>query len=260
VAEEEILLERRGAVAVVTLNRPEKLNAFHRRSNALLMRYLQELGQDEEVRAVVLTGAGRGFCSGADLTRDTDPTVPPYVWTPPQGYDLVPPAIQQCPKVVIGAINGVTAGAGVAFALACDLRIASTAASFAPLQLQRAINADYGLSYLLGRTVGTQRALEILTRGEPVGAEEALALGLVLELTPPERLMERALEWAERMARQPTVALSITKHSLHFGMSNSLAETARLESWGNGRITQTADFQEAMAAFRERRKPEFTGR
>jgi 2-(1,2-epoxy-1,2-dihydrophenyl)acetyl-CoA isomerase len=257
---DEILLERRGAIAILTLNRPEKLNAFHTRSNALFLRYLKDVGEDQEVRAVVLTGAGRAFCSGADLTRSTDPTIPPHLWQPPLGHDLPPPSIQQCPKVVIGAINGIAAGAGVAFALACDLRIASTTASFAPLQLQRAINADYGLGYLLARAVGPQRALEILMRGEPVGAEEALALGLVLELAPPEQLLERALAWAEKVARQPTVALSISKQSLHYAMSHSLAETAALESWGNDRITQTEDFQEAMKAFVEKRKPSFVGR
>src|SRR5581483_8400599 len=114
------------------------------------------------------------------------------------------------------------------------------------LQLQRAINADYGLGYFLGRTVGPQRALEILMRGEPIGAEEALALRLVLELAPPEQLMERALAWAEKVARQATVALSISKQSIHYGMSHSLAETAALESWGNGRVNQTEDFKEGM--------------
>lgn len=260
-SEAEILFEQRGSVAILTMNRPDRLNSFHKRSNATLLAYLQRCSDDDTIRAVVLTGAGRAFCSGADLTaRQKDPTIPQSAWQPPRGYDLVPAAIQACAKVVVGAINGLAAGAGVAFALACDFRVAAETATLAPLQLQRAINIDYGLGYLLARAVGPARALDLITREEPVSAAEALALGLYQEVVAPEAVLDRALAWAERFARQPTVALAISKHTLHYGMAHSLAETIALESWGNAQVTKTADFAEGIAAFVERRKPVFTGR
>ena len=228
-----VLLQRDGAVVTLTLNRPTKLNAFDPPMRRALISKFRQLGADPDVGAIILTGAGRGFCSGADLAFvDTIKTAAPP-WQVPAGQDLLPAIIQRCPKIVIAAINGVAAGAGMSIALACDIRIASTAASLAFVFVPRGINPDYGISYQLARSVGPQRALDLLTRDGKVSATEALSLGLFLEVAHPEDLMKRAAEWATRMAKLPPVALSIAKHTLHAAMTLTLEQTATLEAWGN---------------------------
>ncbi len=233
VSTDAVLLRRDGNVATLTLNRPEKLNAFDPPMRALLVAHIKQLGADPDIGAIILTGAGRGFCSGADLAFvETLKSAPP-TWQVPAGQDLLPSVIQRCPKIVIAAINGVAAGAGLSIALACDIRIASTLASLAFVFVPRGINPDYGISYQLARTVGTQRALDLLTREGKVSAEEAVTLGLFLETVAPEQLMARAGEWATRMAKLPSVALSIAKHTVHAAMTLTLEQTATLEAWGN---------------------------
>jgi 2-(1,2-epoxy-1,2-dihydrophenyl)acetyl-CoA isomerase len=230
---DSILLHRDGGIVTLTLNRPDKLNAFDPPMRLALAAHIQQLGADPTVGAIILTGAGRGFCSGADLAFvETLKNAPPP-WQVPAGQDLLPAIIQRCPKIVICAINGVAAGAGLSIALACDIRIASTAASFAFVFVPRGINPDYGISYQLARSVGPQRALDLLTRDGKVSAEEALLLGLVLETVPPEELAARAIAWATRMAKLPSVALSIAKHTVHAAMTLTLEQTATLEAWGN---------------------------
>lgn len=263
-----ITYERRGQVAVLTLNRPDRLNALSAAMRAEVDRALQSARADDEVRALVVTGAGRGFCSGVDLTGDTplatgreaeglpqDERIDELGWVGRwalmwRGFD----------KPVVGAINGVAAGAGMSTALACDVRIGSGHARFKTVFVERAISPDSGLSFFLPRVVGYAAAADLLFTSRAVGAEEALALGLLNRLVGADELTDAAVAYAEEMAQWPPLAVRMAKRVLQHNMDVDLEAALRMESLGLAFARRAPnDAKESRAAFVEKRKGAYTG-
>jgi 2-(1,2-epoxy-1,2-dihydrophenyl)acetyl-CoA isomerase len=255
---EHVLLERRGAVAILTLNRPQRLNAFAAPTNRRLLALLDEIARDEQIRAVVLTGAGRGFCAGADLkalggadgARDAD-------WGSPRGMIDLPLRIRALPQPSVCALNGVAAGAGFGLALATDLRAASTTARLVAAQIQTAQVPDAGLTYILPRLLGTERAMRAALLAEPIEADQALALGLVGEVVAPDELLPRSIALAERLAALPRLATSLTRRAIYHALDSGLETALAFEYEALLAANRDPDVAEALRAFVEKRPPRF---
>lgn len=249
-------LDDRGVV-LATLDRPERMNAFDGPLRRSVRRLLDAVGADDAARVLVLTGAGRGFSSGADLTAEDRSPVPTAA------HD---PAFQWCvdllelPKPTIAAINGVAAGGGLGMALCCDVRIASTDARLLPVWLARAIHPDDLVTWTLPRLVGTGRALQWLYLAEDIPLDEARAAGLVQDVVAPGELLPTALALAHRLAAMPPMHLALTKQAVLRGFTREPWDAAVMESWGQAKAFASEDFREGVRAFRERRAPRFTGR
>lgn len=253
--------ERDGAVAVITLNRPDRYNAASAALSAALQAALERAGADAAVRAVVVTGAGPGFCAGADLSSFHEG------FTPGEGRDFIMqvygPLIHTLvtlPKPVIAAVNGTAAGVGAAVALACDLRVMADDAALFYAFINLGLGPDGGAGWLLARQVGYSRAFEIAVSGRPVPAERCLALGLCNRVVPAAALHDEALAWAHRLAEGPPVGLALTKAALHHALTHDLMDTLAFEADQQRRAFASEDLREGLAAFRERRPPRFTGR
>ena len=258
-----ILVERKGHVAVLTFNRPEVLNAFSEGMGKLMATRLQELNDDDDVRVVVFTGAGAGFCSGKDLKRANNLEKPaprsPYRMLNFHEHNIA--SIRTFAKPTIAAVNGVAVGAGLGVSLACDLRIASTEARFSAIFAKRGIPAQDAVAAFLPQIVGVPKALELLYTARMVGAQEALDIGLVGEVVPAERLMERALEVAEQIAAGPPLAMAMIKQVVYRGLGRSSDDQLALQILATyvNAANAADDIKEANAAFKERRPPRFKG-
>jgi 2-(1,2-epoxy-1,2-dihydrophenyl)acetyl-CoA isomerase len=253
----EVEVTRDGAVQTITLNRPEVFNAFNRALHAALREALKE-ARDPEVRAVVVTGAGRGFCAGQDLKEFGEAgdvgdslraTYHPNVL-----------AIRALEKPVIAAVNGACAGAGLSFACACDLRIASDAATFVPGFIGIGLVPDAGGTFFVNRLLGPSRAFEWMSSNRKLSAAEAHAWGLVSEVVEAEALAARAAELAAFYAALPTRAIGMTKRLFDHADTATLEEQLELEAQLQAAATQGEDFKEGVTAFLEKRAPSFTGR
>ena len=253
-----ILKERQDGVLVLTLNRPEKLNAITGELLDALYAALKEGEEDREVRALLLTGAGRAFSAGQDLTEfgDRKPDYEAHL----RRYNRVVEALSGLEKPLVVAVNGVAAGAGMSLALWGDLRLAAVGASFTTAFVRIGLVPDSGLSFLLPRRVGLAKAQELLLLSPRLSAEEALALGLVHRVVPAEKLMEEALSLAKELAQGPTRAYALTKKLLLETYRLSLTEALALEAVLQGQAGQTQDHEEGVRAFREKRPPRFQGR
>jgi 2-(1,2-epoxy-1,2-dihydrophenyl)acetyl-CoA isomerase len=253
----EVEVTREGAVQTITLNRPEVFNAFNRALHAALREALKQ-ARDPEVRAVVVTGAGRGFCAGQDLKEFGEAgdvgdslraTYHPNVL-----------AVRALEKPVIAAVNGACAGAGLSFACACDFRIASDAASFVPGFIGIGLVPDAGGTFFINRLLGASRAFEWMSSNRKLSAAEALAWGLVSEVVGVDALAPRAAELAAFYAALPTRAIGMTKRLFDHAGSATLEEQLELEAQLQAAATQGDDFKEGVTAFLEKRAPNFTGR
>ena len=253
----EVETSRDGAVLTITLNRPDVLNAFNGDMHRALAAALKE-AREPEVRAVLITGAGRAFCVGQDLTefREAPGDIGGRLR---ETYHPNVLAIRNLEKPVIAAVNGAAAGAGLSFACACDLRLASDAASFIPAFINIGLIPDSGGSYFVTRVLGPARAFEWLVSGRRLTAAEAHAWGLVSEVVEGDGLPARAAEVAAELAALPTRGIGMTKrlieHALHASLEDQLAREAQLQA----AATQTDDFREGVAAFLEKRPPRFIG-
>jgi 2-(1,2-epoxy-1,2-dihydrophenyl)acetyl-CoA isomerase len=253
----DVVCSRDGAVLTITLSRPEVLNALTRAALGELAGALADAA-GADVRAVVLTGAGRGFCVGQDLRELTGGAdVGDLLRT---AYHPVVEAIRTLEKPVVAAINGPAAGAGLSLALACDVRIAAEEASLVPAFSGVGLVPDAGATYHLARLLGPARAFEWVASGRPLAAREALDRGLVSEVVPGERLAAVAAERAAALAAGPTRALGLTKRLLDAAPGAPLAEQLRREAVAQVEAAATADFAEGARAFLEKRPPRFTGR
>ena len=253
----EVETSHDGAVLTITLNRPDVLNAFNAAMHRELAAALKE-ARDGSVRAVVLTGAGRGFCVGQDLTefREAAGDIGSRL------RDTYHPnirAIRALEKPVIAAVNGVAAGAGVSFACACDIRLAVDGASFIPAFINIGLIPDSGGSYFVARILGPARAFEWLASGKKLTAAEAHAWGLVSEVVDGGNLIRRAGELAAQLAELPTRGIGMTKRLLDQAADASLEEQLEREAQLQAAATQTEDFKEGVAAFLEKRPPRFRG-
>ena len=254
----EVETTRDGGVLTITLNRPDVLNAFNAAMHAGLAAGL-EAARADEVRAVVVTGAGRGFCVGQDLTefREAPGDIGDRLRS---NYHPNILAIRALEKPVIAAVNGPAAGAGLSLACACDLRVASDAASFVPAFIAIGLVPDSGGSYFVRRLLGTARAFQWMTSNRKLSAAEAHAWGLVDEVVEADALAARAAEIAATYASQPTRGIAMTKQLFDHAENATLEEQLALEAELQTVATQTADFREGVAAFLEKREPRFEGK
>jgi 2-(1,2-epoxy-1,2-dihydrophenyl)acetyl-CoA isomerase len=253
----DVEVTREGSVLTITLNRPEVLNALNRSVHAGLFAAL-ERAQDPSVRAVVITGAGRGFCVGQDL-QEFSSGAGDVADSLRSTYHRNVLAIRSLQKPVLAAVNGAAAGAGLSLALACDARIAADTASFVPAFIKIGLVPDSGGTWLARRLLGTARAFEWLTTGRRLSAAEARDWGLVSEVVAADAFAERVHEVAELFAAMPTRAVWHTKRLLDAAELSSFAEQLELEAVTQGELTQTHDFREGVAAFLEKRDAAFTG-
>jgi 2-(1,2-epoxy-1,2-dihydrophenyl)acetyl-CoA isomerase len=253
----EVETRREGAVLTITLNRPDVLNAFNEEMHRALGAAL-EAARAGEVRAVVLTGAGRGFCVGQDL-REFREAPGDIGLRLRAGYHPNVLAIRALRKPVIAAVNGAAAGAGLSFACACDLRIAADSASFVPAFINLGLVPDSGGTYFVTRILGPARAFEWLTSGRKLSAEEAHAWGLVTEVVEEQHLGARAAELAAELAERPTLGIGMTKELIDRAVASSLEEQLEREADFQTRATETEDFREGVAAFLQKRPPKFRG-
>ncbi|MDQ3732602.1 MAG: enoyl-CoA hydratase-related protein [Actinomycetota bacterium] len=261
---ESVRVDRQGAVARITLHRPEAMNALDRNSKVALRDRLQEIGSDESVRAVVLTGAGeRAFCTGQDLKEHIgllQAGDPAPLTTVGEHYNPIALAIATMPKPVIAAVNGMAAGAGASLAFAADFRIAAARAVFLLAFARIGLSVDTGSSWTLPRLVGHAKATELAMLAEPLSAQDALAIGLVTEVVPDEDLMARAMELAQRLAEGPTVAYGAIKQALHFAASVDLPTALGREGELMASTGASQDHRDAVAAFVAKEKAIFHGR
>lgn len=253
----EVLTARDGDVLTITLNRPDVYNAFNRALHLSLRTALEDAA-DHAVRAVVVTGAGKGFCAGQDLREFAE--LPGSIGDAlEESYHPNVRLIRSLEKPVIAAINGPVAGAGLSFACACDVRIASDAASFVPGFAGIGLVPDAGGTWFLHRLLGFARAFEWMSSNRRLTAEEALTFGLVSEVVPAVSFEERVAEIAAAWAALPTRAVAMTKRLLESAHTAALEEQLALEAELQEAAMQTADFTEGVAAFLEKRPPSFTG-
>jgi 2-(1,2-epoxy-1,2-dihydrophenyl)acetyl-CoA isomerase len=263
-AYETILYEVAGGVGTITLNRPAVLNAINPQMIAELQQVLEAVREDGEVRAVVLTGAGRGFCSGADLRAR--PRVQPGEAAQAGGerlrrtYNPLILAIRTIEKPFIAAVNGVAAGAGCNLALACDIVLASEEARFGNVFVRIGLIPDCGGHFFLPRLVGFHKAAELMFTGDLIDAREAERLGLINRVLPAAELPRYSRDLAERLARGPTRAIGLCKRTLNVGLVADLATVLEAEAEGQGLASQTEDHWEGVQAFLEKRPAKFVGR
>jgi 2-(1,2-epoxy-1,2-dihydrophenyl)acetyl-CoA isomerase len=260
-----LCIERRGRIAILTLNRPDRLNALSVELREALTSACQELRDDDSVWAVVLTGAGRGFCSGVDLRtpradNETSPSrqerLDVYGWVGRQAMAVY----RTLDKPIIAAVNGVAAGAGMSLALACDMRVGSELTRFKTVFIERSLSPDSGLSFFLPRIVGYSRACDLIYTSRLVEAEEAYRIGLLDRLVPADALLEEAMALARSIASWPPVAMQAARRTLQQSMDSTLEEQLRHESFGLLLARRAPhDVQEARNSFLERRSPNFTG-
>jgi 2-(1,2-epoxy-1,2-dihydrophenyl)acetyl-CoA isomerase len=254
----EVETQTDGGVMTITLNRPEVLNAFDSAMHEAFRAAL-EAAQKPEVRAVVLTGAGRGFCVGQDLTefREAAGDIGERLRST---YNPNVLALRRLEKPVIAAVNGAAAGAGLSLACACDLRLAASSATFVPAFIGIGLVPDTGATYFVERLLGYSRAFEWLCSGRRLSAADAHAWGLVAEVVADGRLSARAAELAATLAALPTRALGMTKRLLERAALSSLDEQLELEAELQAEAARSEDFREGVKAFLEKREPRFTGR
>ena len=259
---ETLLVKKENGVATVTLNRPEVKNAMNLVMAEEMPQVMAQLGRDDEVRAVLLTGTGPAFCSGADLAP-REPGVgpgPTFVRDVLRRFNVMMLSILDIDKPVVCAVNGVAVGGGLALVLTCDIVIASEDAKFRAVYVHRGLVSDAGITFLLPRTVGLLKAKELIFTADTIDAREAERIGLVNKVVPADRLDEEAMAMASRLAAGATKAIGLSKTVIHRGLDMDMATTFEWEAWGQQICIQTEDAGEGLRAFLEKRAPNFKGR
>jgi 2-(1,2-epoxy-1,2-dihydrophenyl)acetyl-CoA isomerase len=258
-----ILFETADGYAVVTLNRPDRLNSFNPDMHARLRAAVDEAGRRDDVRCLLITGAGRGFCAGQDLSdrvMSADSAPPDLAVTIDTLYNPLVRALRGLEKPVLCAVNGVAAGAGANIALACDIVLAARSASFIQAFCKIGLIPDSGGTYFLPRLVGSARAMGLAMLGDKLPAEEAERIGLIWKCVDDARLMDEARGLAKHLATQPTRGLAAIKRALQASAHHTLDEQLDMERDVQRELGRTHDYREGVAAFIGKRKPEFKGR
>lgn len=254
-----ILTEQSGAIAIIRLNRPEKFNSFNREMSIALQDALDEAAINQNIRAVYITGEGKAFSAGQDLAEaidDSGPSIREIVYN---HYNPIINKIRSLEKPVICGVNGVAAGAGANIALACDIVLAARSASFIQAFSKIGLVPDSGGTFILPRLIGHQRASMLMMTGDKLSAEDALSWGLIGKLCDDDKLQEEAMAMATRLAAMPTLALGWTKRLLNESFTNTYSKQLEIEGQFQVAAAATDDYKEGVAAFLEKRKPEFKG-
>jgi 2-(1,2-epoxy-1,2-dihydrophenyl)acetyl-CoA isomerase len=258
-----VLVSFDSGVLQVTLNRPEKLNALNPEMHKLLRQALERAADEREVRALLLTGAGRAFCAGQDLSeRDVSPGAAPIDLSVSLGsyYNPLVRRMRELPKPVVCAVNGVAAGAGANLALACDIVVAARSSSFIQSFSRIGLVPDAGGTWFLPRLVGKARAMGLALLGEKLSAEQAVQWGLIWKVVDDARLADESLALARSLAEGPTKGFGLTKRAMHASSGNSLDAQLELERDLQREAGFSEDYREGVSAFKEKRQPRFKGK
>ena len=270
---QDIIYEIENMVATITLNRPERMNALTIRTYNEIDLAIKAADEDDDVRAVIITGAGRGFCSGDDVKEMPDPIDSVRIDWESGGHESIkskiPSRLKPLPlletlmnfeKPLIAAVNGAAVGWGMGLTLPCDFRYASENAKFGEVYILRGLMADFGGLLLLPRIVGLPKANELLLTGDIINADEAEKIGLVNKTVPHEELLPVAMAMAEKLASLPPVAVRMTKEGIRRGLDYNIAAMAEYQAFSNKALFNTEDFKEASTTLLDGRKPEYKGR
>ncbi|GAA3533002.1 2-(1,2-epoxy-1,2-dihydrophenyl)acetyl-CoA isomerase PaaG [Zobellella aerophila] len=260
---QHIECHREGAVGVLVLNRPAQLNSFNEAMHQEVAAVLKDWENNPEVRTILLTGNGRGFCAGQDLgdrAVNSGDEAPDLGRSIDHYYNPLIKRITGMPKPVICAVNGVAAGAGANIALACDIVIAARSASFIQAFCRLGLVPDSGGTWLLPRLIGRARALALTLRGDKVSAEQAREMGMIWQVVEDDRLQSEAMQQAQQLSRQPTYGLGLIKRAINSAADNSLNEQLELERDLQRLAGRSEDYREGVDAFLNKRTPEYRGR
>ena len=258
-AEATALLTLDGPVATITMNRPAAYNSFNKDMAMTVQAHLDTCHENSAIRAVVLTGAGKAFCAGQDLVEVKDLDDEALLKIVESYYNKIVRQIRALPKPVIAAVNGVAAGAGANIALACDVVVASEKASFIQAFSKIGLIPDSGGTYTLPRLIGLQRASAIVMLGEKVSAHDAEAMGMIYKAVALDDFQDTVAQLSKQLGHMPTKGLAYTKALLNQTFQNSLDEQLDLEGHYQQKAGRTSDYKEGVAAFVEKRAPQFTG-
>lgn len=254
-----ILFHIQDNIAVIVLNRPEKLNAFNREMALLLQDTLDECATSKEVHCIYLTGSGKSFCAGQDLGEVVDPNGPGMPRILAEHYNPIVKRLRNIPKPVLAAVNGVAAGAGANIALACDIVVASGSASFIQAFAKIGLIPDSGGTFHLPRLVGLQRAVALMMLGDKVSAADAHQMGMIYKVFGDDVFEQESKKMATTLSRLPSRALAYIKQALNQSHTNDLNTQLQLEDELQQKAAATKDFNEGIQAFLEKRSPNFTG-
>jgi 2-(1,2-epoxy-1,2-dihydrophenyl)acetyl-CoA isomerase len=259
-----LLYDVEDGIATLTLNRPERLNALGDTLREDLHDAVTRAAEDSDVRVLIVTGAGKGFCAGGDVKAMSENKARgasrPLMEKVAPGRDRTVLALRDAPKPVIAAVNGAAAGAGMNLALACDMRLASAAAKFAQAFVKRGLHPDWGGTYFLPRVVGAAKACELIFTGEIIDAQEALRLGIVSAVHAPEALMPAARALARKIADGPPIAIRLAKRAIYHSLECDLRQALEFETYAQNICFETEDAGEGISAFVQKRPPAFRGR
>lgn len=254
-----IIFETRDQVGCITLNRPEKLNAFNRDMALLFQEKLDECKTSKNIRAVYITGSGKGFSAGQDLAEVLDPGGPGMKKILSEHYNPIVSRIRKLDKPVVCAVNGVAAGAGANIAFCCDIVVAAQSASFIQAFSKIGLIPDSGGTHTLPRLIGWQKASAIMMLGDKIPAQEAERIGMIYKVFPDDNFSEEAFKIAVQLAKMPTKALAYTKQALNLSVDNSFEEQLLDEDILQQRASQTYDYKEGVQSFIEKRVADFKG-
>lgn len=254
-----ILFEIKNSVAVIHLSRPDKFNAFNRDMALSLQQKLDECNTNENVRCVYITGSGKGFCSGQDLSEVVDLKGPDAATIISEHYNPIIKKIRELQKPVVAAVNGIAAGAGANIALSCDVIVASQSATFIQAFSKIGLIPDSGGTFFLPRLIGWQKALALAMLAEKISADEAEKLGMIYKVFADENFLEDSMKIAETLAQMPTKALALTKQAFNQSFNNTLEQQLKTEEILQIKAGQTNDYKEGVEAFLQKRKANFKG-